>query len=59
MLTQAQKKNIKQLHDKIHRREQGYFVAEGEKVVYELLSSNLEVKSVYALNRWVEKTTIC
>lgn len=55
MLTQAQKKNIKQLHDKIHRREQGYFVAEGEKVVCELLLSSLEVKSVYALNQWVEK----
>lgn len=55
MLTQAQKKNIKQLHDKIYRREQGYFVAEGEKVVCELLSSDLEVKAVYALKQWVEK----
>lgn len=55
MLTQAQKKNIKQLSDKTFRRELNCFVAEGEKVVHDLLLSNIKVNSIFAVKNWINE----
>lgn len=47
MLNQAQKKFVASLQHKKARKEYGVFVAEGEKIVRELLQSSLEVQGVY------------
>lgn len=48
MITKAEIKDIKALADKRGRVEQGAFIAEGEKLVAELLASHLVVRKVYA-----------
>jgi TrmH family RNA methyltransferase len=50
MLTKAQIALIKSLGDKKARTETGLFVAEGAKLVDELLRSELEVQAVYELS---------
>jgi TrmH family RNA methyltransferase len=55
MLSRAQVKNIKQLHQKKFRSEQGLFIAEGPKVVEELLASEIPVRDIYALHNWLDK----
>jgi TrmH family RNA methyltransferase len=47
MITKAEIQSIKALADKRGRVEQGAFIAEGEKLVAELLSSHLAVRKVY------------
>jgi TrmH family RNA methyltransferase len=47
MLSRNQVKNISALHHKKFRREENLFIAEGEKVVFDLLNSDWNVKSVY------------
>lgn len=55
MLSRAQAKNVKQLHQKKFRTERGLFIAEGPKVVEELLASEIAVYEVYALQSWLDK----
>ncbi|WP_298064638.1 RNA methyltransferase [uncultured Rikenella sp.] len=47
MLTKAEIKRIRSLGDKASRRAEGLFVAEGEKLVGELLASGFSVRAVY------------
>jgi len=55
MLSKAQFKFVNSLKDKKVRQEHSLFVAEGEKVVDELLNSDYEVHEIYALADWVSK----
>lgn len=47
MITNAEIKQVKSLHEKKFRDEYGLFVVEGEKMVAEALMSNFEVVKVY------------
>lgn len=47
MVSKAQVKFIRSLHYKKYRKQQNLFIAEGPKVVNELLHSNLKIHSVY------------
>ncbi|MDG1291068.1 MAG: RNA methyltransferase [Flavobacteriaceae bacterium] len=48
MLSKNQVKHIRQLSKKKYRQESRMFVAEGEKVVYELLDSGWKAEAIYA-----------
>jgi RNA methyltransferase, TrmH family len=52
MLSNARVKWIRQLHQKKFRSERRLFIAEGEKVVSELLSSDFQIESIYAVEDW-------
>jgi len=49
MVSKNQKKLINSLHQKKYRKQHGLFVAEGKKVINELLEANLELHSLFAL----------
>jgi TrmH family RNA methyltransferase len=53
MITKAQVKHIQSLDDKKNRIAFGEFIVEGDKMVRELLSSNLTIHHVFALEEWV------
>lgn len=53
MISKAQIKNIRLLHQKKHRDEAGLFIAEGPKVVEELLNSPFRVKDVFATKEFI------
>lgn len=53
MLTAQQVKLIKSLQNKKFRFESGLFVAEGEKLVNDLLNGNLSFRTVYHTSEWV------
>ena len=53
MLTTAVIKNIKALKEKSERTSQGLFIAEGEKLVEELMHSSLQTQAIYANVQWV------
>jgi RNA methyltransferase, TrmH family len=56
MLSKSQIKYIQSLGQKKQRDEEGVFIAEGPKIVEELLmAANAEVLQVYALKEWIEK----
>lgn len=46
---------ISSLHRSVNRREQGLFLAEGEKTVTELLSSGIEIHSIACLNDYYDQ----
>ena len=48
MLSKNQQKNIRQLSRKKHRQESGLFVAEGEKLVNDLLNSGWKADQIYS-----------
>lgn len=48
-------KQITSLSRKKYRQEYGLFVAEGEKLVAEILASQLRIESIVALPGWLEK----
>ena len=52
MITKNQIKFIKSLSLKKNRIKEQLFIAEGEKVVSELLRSDFEIKNVYATKEW-------
>lgn len=52
MISKNQLAFVRSLQQKKIRREQGLFVAEGAKIVPELLASALQVKEIYALSSW-------
>jgi len=49
MISKAQIKNIRLLHQKKYRDKLGLFIAEGPKVVRELMSSGFRMKEIYCL----------
>ncbi len=49
MISKAQIKNIRLLHQKKYRDEEGLFIAEGPKIVGDLLRSRFKVKEVFAV----------
>lgn len=56
MITKAKIKDIQSLRHKKYREETGLFVAEGPKVVGELLQANIfEVQEIFALSEWAEQ----
>ncbi len=55
MVVKNQIKFIKSLHQKKYRTQYGQFVAEGVKLVSELLESNLAVKGLYATEDFLEQ----
>jgi TrmH family RNA methyltransferase len=54
MLTKSTIKLVQSLQDKKHRREQSLFVAEGEKIVSEVLGSKIIVKTLFATPLWMQ-----
>ncbi len=55
MLSHNQVKHITSLRVKKYREEYGQFIAEGHKLVTELLHSPFEVAAVYASPGWIER----
>jgi TrmH family RNA methyltransferase len=56
MVSRSELKYIQSLGQKKYRDIDGVFVAEGPKLVRELIESeNAELKKIYALNKWVEE----
>jgi TrmH family RNA methyltransferase len=53
LLSQNKIKFINSLKQKKFRNELGLFVAEGEKIVGELLESNAKINSIYAIGEWL------
>lgn len=58
MLTKAQIKFVQSLAVKKHRRDAGLFVAEGTKIVGELLASPFQVAEVFGLAEWMADANI-
>lgn len=54
MLSKAQIKYIQSLQHKKNRQKSGQFVAEGDKIVQELIAGSAAVKAVYATAQWLE-----
>jgi len=55
MISKNDVKYIQSLHHKKTRDKEGLFIAEGPKLLLELLSSQFEVKQLYALPVWMEQ----
>ncbi len=55
MLSNAQIKFIRSLHQKKYRIQHQSFIAEGEKIVSELLATSFSIRMICALPAWVEK----
>lgn len=57
MITKNQIKLVRSLGDKKGRTEHGLFVAEGEKLITEIVRSGLEIEEIYRVNEnctWIE-----
>ena len=52
MLTKNKIKQIRSLSLKKNRKTEGLFIAEGEKIVDELINSDFEIESIYATSEW-------
>ena len=50
MITKNQIKLIKSLRSKKNRKQSGFFVAEGEKIVDELLESDIEAVDIFSIS---------
>ncbi len=57
MITKNQIKLIKSLSLKKNRQKEQLFIAEGVKLVAELLNSNFEFHEIFAINEWILKNT--
>ena len=58
MLSKNQIKFVNSLKQKKYREENGLFIAEGNKIVTELLNSSIDVKQIYATSEFLRKTKI-
>ncbi len=58
MLSSSKIKWLKSLSQKKFRKQEGLFIAEGDKIVKELLSSSFEVKGIYAIESWAENASL-
>ncbi|WP_143307756.1 TrmH family RNA methyltransferase [Chitinophaga vietnamensis] len=54
MLSKAQIKYIQSLQHKKNRQKSSQYIAEGDKIVQELLQAGMPVKAVYATREWIE-----
>ena len=57
MITKNQIKFIKSLSLKKNRQKEQLFIAEGEKIVAELLNSNFEFHEIFATKEWILKNS--
>ncbi|MFY0253755.1 TrmH family RNA methyltransferase [Chitinophaga sp. 30R24] len=57
MLSKAQIKYIQSLQHKKNRQKSSQYVAEGDKIVQELLQAGMPVRAVYATGDWLEQHT--
>jgi RNA methyltransferase, TrmH family len=55
MISKNNIKLIKSLSDIKNRRKTGLFIIEGEKIVEELLRSDLSIKQIFATSEWIKK----
>src|SRR6185369_12254870 len=55
MLSKSQISLVASLHQKKTRKQEGLFIAEGEKIVEELLDSSLVVQKIFATESFLEK----
>ncbi len=55
MLSKNQVKNIQSLHVKKSRHLQQAFIAEGKKIVSEIINSSWIIKNIYATTEWIEE----
>ncbi len=55
MLSKQQMQFIKSLSIKKYRQEYGRFIAEGDKIVSEMLSSGYPIDAIYALPDWLKR----
>lgn len=58
MISKAQIKHIRLLHQKKYREQEGLFIAEGPKVVSDLLASKFRAKEVYAVQEFLNNAAI-
>lgn len=58
MLNQTEVKYIQSLHDKKNRQQFGLFIAEGPKLMEELLTSNYVIKKIYATANWLKNFSL-
>jgi RNA methyltransferase, TrmH family len=58
MLSKNKIKHIVSLHQKKQREIQGEFIAEGTKIVVELLNSHFESTGIYATDEWFENNIL-
>lgn len=56
MLSKNEVNYIKSLYNKKQRNEHKLFIAEGKKIVDELMQSSLKVKTIYATKHWTNNT---
>ena len=54
MLSKSEVKYIQSLYHKKQRLQEGLFIAEGPKLVSELLASNYTIKKIYAVAEWIQ-----
>ncbi|WP_420826297.1 TrmH family RNA methyltransferase [Chitinophaga solisilvae] len=57
MLSKAQIKYIQSLQHKKNRQKSSQYIAEGDKIVQELLQAGMPVKAVYATGEWLGQHT--
>ncbi len=55
MLSLNKKKYLNLLKQKKYRQEYGFFIAEGDKIVTDLIHSNWEVHEIFTLKKWIDK----
>ena len=58
MISKSTVKLVRQLHQKKFRNELKLFIAEGEKIISELLTSSYTVHSMYATAEWMTHSEI-
>jgi TrmH family RNA methyltransferase len=56
MISKSQIKLVTSLHHKKFRRQHGLFIAEGEKVVAELLDSDITVRNIFLTEEFYKST---
>jgi RNA methyltransferase, TrmH family len=54
-ISKNQLKHFARLNEKKHREEENMFLAEGEKIVDELIHSNWEIVAVIAIDSWISQ----
>lgn len=54
MISKSQIKLINSLRIKKHRKELGLFIAEGEKLIGEIIHSSFKVDSIFATREWIK-----
>ncbi len=58
MLSKNEVKYIQSLYHKKQRQQEGLFIAEGPKLITELLASNFTIKAIYATAQWLANNTV-